>query len=108
MKDHYPTRHFQRYGTFDEITDSVTGSDGSQHVITMRGWHWNNLDWIVRNTTTTEQYIVDVSYMGTFGIVKADMSKSMEASIYFYIESYDNAIKGKNLKREEISRETRQ
>lgn len=85
MNAHKPKRYYLTYGDHDYVTDSVTGSDGCEHVVTMRGWHWHNLDWIVKNTTITEEWLVDLSYIGKFGIPNGKLSESLEATIYYAI-----------------------
>lgn len=102
MSEHKPKRHYLNYGLYDEVTDSVKGSDGKEHVVTMRGWHWNNLDWVNSSANVaTEAMLVDGAIIGLFEekqIPPAEreykeepsLSKSLEACIYFFIEAYHN------------------
>lgn len=98
MTDHYPTRHFQSYGDHDYVTGNVTGTDGREHAITMRGWHWHNLDWINSHTSTTEAMLVDNALIGIYEVQGMTLSTALEASIFFYINSYHNAKTGKPAK----------
>jgi hypothetical protein len=101
-----PKRYFQRYGLRDVITDTIRGTDGREHAVSMRGWHWNNLDWIKRNTRITEEMLVDNAVIGLVEEKQVPLegrdyqgsltlSQAMEATIYYFIEAYHSGQKGK-------------
>lgn len=104
-------RRYVRFGLLDEIVDSVHDGGGKEYALTMRGWHWNNLDWIKRNTPITEDMLVGDAIINLVEKQQEPMdereykgeltlSQSMEATIYFFIDSYDKARK------ERIARES--
>lgn len=103
-------RQFMTFGSFDTVTDIVCDSNGKEYVVTMRGWHWNNLDWIKKNSSITEGMLVSNSIIalaeekqipleerGHKG--ELTLSLSLEATIYFFIEGYDTARKERLAKR---------
>jgi hypothetical protein len=85
-----PQRYYKVYGLSDEVTDAVESSDGKTHLVTMRGWHWDNLDWIDKYTSATQAEMVDGAIIGTYEVNKP-LSGCLEAAIYFFIEAYHNA-----------------
>ncbi|MGH1457081.1 MAG: hypothetical protein ACRBDI_09890 [Alphaproteobacteria bacterium] len=98
MNTFKPKRYFMTYGLHDKITDIVRGSDGKEHTVTMRGWHWNNLDWIKKNVPTTEEMLVDNSYIGMFEGSRHSLSETLETTIYHYIESFHHSRKEREAK----------
>jgi hypothetical protein len=98
MNAHKPKRYYLTYGDHDYVTDSVTGSDGREHLVTMRGWHWYNLDWINTHTDTSEKMLVDNAVIGIYEVQGMTLSKALEASVFFYINSYHNTRTGKTAK----------
>jgi hypothetical protein len=98
-------RYFQRYGLRDVVTDTIRGTDGREHSVSMRGWHWNNLDWVKRNTRITEEMLVDNAVIGLVEEKQVPLedrdyqgsltlSQAMEATIFYFIEAYHNARTG--------------
>lgn len=109
MTQHYPTRHFQRYNLRDVITDTIRGTDGREHLVSMRGWHWNNLGWIKRNTHVTEEILVDNAVISLVADQQVSvherdykgeitLSLTMESTIYHFINAYHNAKTGNTAK----------
>lgn len=92
MNDQYkPARYYKTFGHYDEVKDAVQDTDGKVHIVTMRGWHWNNLDWIKENTPITEAMLVDNAYIGTHEYKDKSLSECLEATIYFFIDAYHKA-----------------
>jgi len=86
MSDHYkPSRYYKKFGIFEEVSDGVCGSDGNTHIAIMKGWYWNQLDWISRNTATSEAILVDMTVMGHG---KYSFSQGLQVAIWSYINAY--------------------
>lgn len=98
MNSQKPKRYYMQYDHADYVTDSVTGSDGQEHIVTMRGLHWHNLDWLKKNTTISEALLVDISYIGQYGKVNGTLSESLEATLYYFIIEWDKQWKSRKSK----------
>lgn len=95
MNEVLTKRHYVVLDNREEFEDIVRDSSGREHLVTMRGWHWKNLDWAVRTTYVTEDMLVDNAIISLYEMQDGVLSKALEASIYYLIEGYEDALKGK-------------